>query len=231
MANYVLTKREYMNKYVSSLKIISEELLMFNDELIGSHTFYEDNGIVIEVEVYANLNNLTIIRTNDDAYIPTKGFVKVDELFSRENIISGNIRVTDFILEGTDGIGKSTSIERLLREGIVCLDRNLDVICKYMLFDVPMEKRIREYKKYLESTNDKILFLVNMDKEELKKRIYARDVISEFDRYSVEYNQMYYDTFNEMKKMDYLYGKLFLLDCTNLTEIEQKEKIKEILLR
>lgn len=231
MFTYVSTKREYLAKYLKSMKEIKGESITFNGEVIGSKTYYEDKGTIIEVEKYFNLNNLCIIRTGDATYIPPKGFVKVNDIFSKESIVNGNIQVTNFILEGTDGIGKSTSIEKLLNEGIACLDRNLDVICKYMLFDVPMEKRIEEYKKYLESTKDRILFLVNMDAEELRRRIYSRDVVTEFDKYAVEYNQMYYDTYNEMACLGYLYDKLFLLDCTNLTEEEQKEKIKEIILR
>lgn len=231
MINYVSTKREYVPKYLASMTKLKEEFLVSNGEVIGRLVYYDDKGTTVEVENYYNLNNLVVIRTDTISYIPPKGFVKVNDIFSKENIVNGKIQVTNFILEGTDGIGKSTSIENLLNEGIVCLDRNLDVICRYMLFDVPTDKRIFEYKKYLESTKDRILFLVNMDAEELKRRIYSRDVVTEFDRYAVEYNQMYYNTFNEMERLGYLYDKLFLLDCTNLTESEQKEKIKEIILR
>ena len=99
-----------------------------------------------------------------------------------------------------------------------------------MLFDVPMEKRIREYKKYLEITKDKILFLVNMDEEEIKRRIYSRNVVSDFDKYAVEYNRMYYDTFNCLKEKGFLNDKLLLLDCTGFTKEEQKEKIKRLVL-
>ena len=231
MLNFVSTKKEYLSSYLSGLKKLQKEDIIFNNEIVGSKTYYEDNNIVIEADCYFKLNNLCVIRTNDKNYIPRKGIIKVSNLYDQENITNGLIKVTNYILEGTDGIGKTTAIEGLLNDGIVCFDRNIDVICKYMLFDVPMEKRIIEYKKYLEKTEDKILFLVNIDEEELRRRIYSRDVVSEFDKYAVEYNRMYYDTYNNMKEKGYLNDKLFLLDCTGLSKEEQKEKIKKIVLR
>lgn len=230
MINYVSTKREYLRDYLIGLEKLKMEAISIFGENIGSKTYYCDNGIDIEVDCYFNLNNLCVIRTNSDDYIPKKGIVKVSNLFDHESIESGLISVPNFTLEGTDGIGKTTVIESLLAEGIVCFDRNLDVICKYMLFNVPMEKRIAEYKKYLEKTKDKILFLVNMDEEEIRRRINSRDVISEFDKYAVEYNRLYYDTFMKMQEEGVGDDKLFLLDCTGFSIEEEKNKIKEIIL-
>ena len=59
------------------------------------------------------------------------------------------------------------------------------------------------------------------------ERIYSRDIISDFDLEAPKYNKLYLDTYNYMKTNKKLYGKLFLLDCTNLTLDEQVEKIKE----
>lgn len=229
MINYVSTKREYLPKYLLSMEKIEESNILSNDEIIGKNAIFDDQGVLVEVESY--LNGLCLIRVLNEEYKLPKGVIRVPNFYTRENIANGLITVTNYTLEGTDGIGKTTSIEKLLSEGIVTFDRNLDVICKYMLFDVPMEKRIEEYKEYLKSTKDKILFLVNMDAEELRRRINSRDTVSEFDKYAVEYNQMYYDTYNELSKRNYLNDKLFMLDCTGLSPDEQKEKIKERILR
>lgn len=231
MNSYVSTKREYLSSYLKKLKELYEEPIIHKNEIVGKKIIYEDKGILIKVECYFNLNSLCIIRTNSNEYVPEKGFIKVSNLFDSENILNGFINVPNYTLEGTDGIGKTTTIEELIYEGIVCFDRNLDTICKYMLFDVPMETRIHEYKKYLEQTKDKILFLVNMDEEEIRRRIYSRDVVSEFDKYAVEYNRMYYETYKEMERRNLLYNKLFLADCTGLSVLEQKEKIKRMVLR
>ncbi len=231
MLNYVSTKREYLKDYLETLKLYRKEDIIYKNEIIGRKAYCLDNDIQIEVDCYFNLNNLTIIRTDNEEYTPRKGLIKVSNLYDQENIINGLITVPNFTLEGTDGIGKTSAIEGLLTEGIVCFDRNLDVICKYMLFNVSMTERIARYKKYLENTKDRILFLVNMDKDEIRQRINSRDIISDFDKYAVEYNQLYYETFKEMEKKDYLNDKLFLLDCTNLSMEEEKNKIKEIVLR
>ncbi len=231
MLNYVSTKREYLREYVKGLILVREEPITLNNEIVGNKYYCLDKGIEIEIACYHKLNNLSVIRTENEGYTPSKGLVKASDLFNEKNILNGLVTVPNYTLEGTDGIGKSTVIESLMDEGIVCFDRNLDVICKYMLFDVSMEKRVNEYRKYLESTKDKILFLVNMDEEELRKRIYSRSVISEFDKYAVEYNKLYYDTYNVMKEKGYLNNKLHLLDCTNLSKEEQINAVKKMVLR
>lgn len=136
-------------------------------------------------------------------------------------------KIIKIILEGTDGVGKTASIERLRKQGIECIDRSKDVISKYMLFTVSIEERTRKYEEYLKTHDDIIIFLINNDSDELMERIYSRDIISDFDLETPKYNKLYLDTYNYMKTNKKLYGKLFLLDCTNLTLDEQVEKIKE----
>lgn len=134
------------------------------------------------------------------------------------------------ILEGTDGVGKSVTINKLLDQGIVCKDRSKDVISNNMLFSVDMETRVKVYHDYLKKIDKKIIFLVNNDKEELERRINAREKISAFDVEAYAYNKLYVDTYNYMKENDLLENKLFLIDCTKVTLDEQVEKVKEIIL-
>lgn len=133
------------------------------------------------------------------------------------------------ILEGTDGVGKTATIEKLKQQGIICQDRSKDIISKNMLFNVSMEERVKIYNEYLRNTNDIVIFLVNNDKDELMKRIYSREVISDFDLDAYEYNSLYLETYKLMEKQNLLHEKLFLVDCTNLTLDEQVEKVKEII--
>lgn len=133
------------------------------------------------------------------------------------------------ILEGTDGVGKTITIQKLKEQGIICQDRSRDIISKYMLFTFTMAERVKVYDEYLKNTDDIVIFLINNDKDELMKRIYARDVISDFDLEAFEYNQLYVDTYNYMKEHNMLHGKLFLVDCTNLTLEEQVEKVKQVI--
>ena len=55
------------------------------------------------------------------------------------------------IIEGTDGVGKSTTIKRLAKNNIICQDRSRNVISKYMLFDISMENRVNKYFEYLKN--------------------------------------------------------------------------------
>lgn len=135
----------------------------------------------------------------------------------------------NIILEGTDGVGKTATIAKLREEGIECQDRSKDVISKYMLFTVPMEERVKVYEEYLKNSNDKVIFLINNNDDELMERIYSRQVIGEFDLEAVEYNKLYLDTYNYMKERDLLHGKIYLVDCTNLTLEEQVEKVKGVI--
>ena len=65
--------------------------------------------------------------------------------------------------------------------------------------------------------------------EELLRRVYSRDTISKFDLEAPQYNQLYLDTYNYMKADHKIYGKLFLVDCTNLTLEEQVEEVKKVI--
>lgn len=133
------------------------------------------------------------------------------------------------ILEGTDGVGKTATIAKLREERIECQDRSKDIISKYMLFTVSMEERVKQYEEYLKKSDVKVIFLINNNDDELMKRIYSREVIGEFDLEAVEYNKLYLDTYEYMKKRNLLQDKLYLVDCTNLTLEEQVKKVKGVI--
>jgi len=137
--------------------------------------------------------------------------------------------VNKYILEGTDGVGKSSTIKELLKDGIVCDDRNKDIISKYMLFDVDMYSRAKKYEEFLRASNVKVIFMINNDEKEIMRRIHSRDKISEFDKKANQYNKLYLDTYNYMVDHNMTNNNLILLDCTNLTFEEQVNKVKEII--
>lgn len=134
------------------------------------------------------------------------------------------------ILEGTDAVGKTSTINELKKNNIICQDRSRDMISKYMLFDYDLEYRVQKYHEYLKNTDCMIIFLVNHDKEELMRRVYSRDEIDEFDLQAYEYNKLYQETYDYMKENNLLEDKLFLVDVTGLTLEEQVEKVKEKIL-
>ena len=134
------------------------------------------------------------------------------------------------ILEGTDAVGKTSTINELKKFNIICEDRSKDVISKYMLFDYSTEYRAKIYHEYLENNDCLIIFLINNDEDELLRRVLSREIIGEYDLEAFEYNKLYQDTFDYMKKHDMLENKLFLVDVTNLTLEEQVNKVKEVIL-
>ena len=134
------------------------------------------------------------------------------------------------IIEGTDGVGKTTTIEKLKECGIIIQDRSRDVISKYMLFNIDMKTRANKYFEYLKNNECLILFLINNDKEELMRRIYSRKKISDFDLHAYEYNLLYRETYEYMKINNLLLDKLFIIDVTNLSLEEQVEKTKKFIL-
>ena len=134
------------------------------------------------------------------------------------------------IIEGTDAVGKTSTIKELKKENISCFDRSKDVISKYMVFDYSVEYRAKIYYEYLKNNDCLVIFLINNDEEELKRRVLSRKIISEFDLQASLYNELYKDTFYYMQKCNMLENKLFLVDVTHLTLEEQVAKVKEIIL-
>ncbi len=134
------------------------------------------------------------------------------------------------ILEGTDAVGKTSTINELKKENIICVDRSKDVISKYMLFDYSLEYRANKYYQYLKENDCKVIFLVNNDRDELERRVKMRDQIGKYDLEAYQYNQLYLETYEYMKEHNMLENKLFLIDVTHLTLEKQVEKVKEFIL-
>ena len=103
------------------------------------------------------------------------------------------------ILEGCDGVGKTSTIELLKKSGICCSDRSKDVFSRYMVKEVSMKERARVYFEYLNMHDDFIIFLVNNDKDELERRINLRPIKNEFDENALPeiYQQLYQRTIGE----------------------------------
>ncbi len=216
---YVCIRSEHFEKF------LKEYVLIENIEGGNKETKkYQSEDNILIVDYY--LSNLVIIKATKE--INCKGLVDVREnkLYDDNNL--NNIIVTSCYIEGTDGVGKTKTIEALINEGIVCFDRNSE-ICKYMLFDVDMDTRCQKYKFYLENSNINIIFLINNFKEELERRIYLRKNLSVFDKMAYKYNKLYLDTYNYLNK-DGQFDKIKLIDVTGLTMNEQVCKVKKCIM-
>lgn len=129
-------------------------------------------------------------------------------------------------LEGTDAVGKTSVINNL--KDYQLFDRDI-IICKLFDFNISLIDRVNQLKEYLNNNKNYIIFLINNDKEELERRVNLRKTIDEYDKYTYLYNLLYLETYLYMEMNNLLYGKLFMVDCTNLSLEEQTNKVKEIL--
>ncbi len=236
------TKNKRIRKITSVIKIDEKtfnKVLHKNNKYIRiDRKYYHDGKFKINVDYFTEPLNLILVKVTAiqkeslKNYKPPKGFVEVtgNEIYENSNIYNGSIISNNTIIEGSDGVGKSTTIEALLKEGIICQDRCMEVISANMLFNISMEERAKKYQDYLKSIDKNVIILVNNNKEELERRINSRTNLSEFDKQAYDYNILYLETFKFMKKHNMLMNKMFLVDTTNLSIEEQTKRVKEIIL-
>ena len=130
------------------------------------------------------------------------------------------------ILEGTDAVGKTSTIELLKDYNLQDRDK---YISKYMDVDISLQKRANLYYEYIKKHNNVILFLINMNKNELERRISLRNSIDKYDELTYLYNLLYLETYIYMEKNNMLDNKLYLIDVTGLTIDKQTSKIKTLI--
>lgn len=239
--NMKYTRNLKMGKVTDVVEIGEEEFLEVLKDTKKSirkiRKYYQDGDYEIDVDYFMEPVSMIMVEVASLGapladYQAPKGFVDVtgNKIYENSSIYQGSILSSFTIIEGTDAVGKSTTVDRLLSMGILCRERSMDMFSKYMEFTVPLEERVEHYYEYLKNHEEKVIFLVNHDKMELERRVSLRDVISEFDKKAYEYNQLYFETYQYMMEHDMLEGKLFLVDCTNLTFEEQVEKVKNIII-
>lgn len=235
------TRNKKMGNITDVIEIdenIFNDVLKENKKCIRKvRKYYHDGNFEIDVDCFSSPLNFIMVEVAAIGeplinYKAPKGFIEVtgNEIYENSNIYNGSIISNNTIIEGTDGVGKTTTIEELIKQGIICQDRCMDVISANMLFEISMETRVQKYQKYLKIINKNVIILVNNDKKELERRINLRTRLSEFDEQAYEYNNLYLETFNYMKKHNMLMNKMFLIDTTNLSIEEQVNKVKEVIL-
>lgn len=237
------TKSKKVGDYTNIEEITENEFLenRNNSSIIVKHRKkYKDNYYTVEIDYFEKPNKMIMIEVSSDLadlenYSLDESFIEVtnNPIFNNNNIIKGSIKKSDVIIEGTDGVGKSTTIKKLLKDGIICQDRCEDVISKNMMFDISMDKRASEiYKNYFERNKDTIIvFLINSDKSEINRRINQREKISKFDIDAFEYGVLYKETYEYIMKKYDTKNRFIMIDCTGLSIDEQYEKIKKRLIK
>lgn len=225
MSKYVCIRKEQLISFLNNCTLIQQD----DREKIQTY-YYKFNSDRFIVEKYKN--GLILLEAPDKYF---KGLVDVTDnsLFSSSkilyNISNKKIIFSNAIIEGTDGVGKTSTITALIQDGIICSDRS-SIISKYMLFDIPMETRCSAYVGYLNSIYPGfVIFMINNSRKSIEERINNRKKISKFDKMAYEYNVLYHKTYIEMT--NYSCNPIGLVDCTGLSLDEQINTVKNYILR
>lgn len=129
------------------------------------------------------------------------------------------------VLEGTDAVGKTVTIEGLMKYRIQDRDNN---ISRFIDFNYSLEERARKIFNYLKDKDEVVIILINNDRDELERRVYKRKVVDEYDKLTYLYNLLYLETYEYMKQFNLLNDKIYLVDVTNLSLEQQIEEVRKV---
>ena len=130
------------------------------------------------------------------------------------------------VIEGTDGVGKTSTINALNMPFILDRDKN---ICKFIDINKSLVERANSIYDYLKDKDEIVIFMVNNNKHELEERINKRKIVDDFDKLAYLYNLLYLETYEYMEKKKLLNNKVYLADVTGLSFEEQVQIVCDII--
>lgn len=173
--------------------------------------------------------NITIFYFSDETeQRPFNDFINVtqNKLYLLENVLKGSLKQTNIVIEGADGVGKSTLVAELAYKGYITQDRAVNEVTRKMREEIPKEDRIQGVKEYLEmDKNRKLVFLYLSDENVLKQRIESRKNISEYDKKALIFQRLYLDTYNGLKS----FSNIYIIDCLGKTPAELVKEIENLI--
>ena len=222
-----------MHKYII-LKDNLERIFFTGKKLLLSKKIYKE-GRELFLEKYEGFYSIKIVGIIRLFYISENSNVKryrdlidvtKNKLYKIENILKGSLITTNIIIEGADGTGKSTLTRELAQKGYLCQDRAIREVTQSMREYIPKEIRVYNVKMYLEEKkNSKLVILYLSKEEELKKRIFSREEISEYDKKALIFQRLYLDTYFSLQH----YQNIFLLDGYNKTPEELVQSVIKLI--
>lgn len=226
---YITLKENLMQKF------LSDKALLTNEPEVQ---IVNVNGVRKKIETYlyngfniVNVNNIVClinIPQDSDIFV-YRDFIDVTQnsRFDINNILNGTVNLANLVIEGTDGVGKTTVAKALAMRGWLCEDRCVSVITKNMKPEISEDVRLNAVSSYLENNRmKKILFLHLSDENELLRRIYSRGEVTEYDRQAVIFQRLYIETYMKLKD----YTNLYLVDCSNKSISQMIEEIEKFIL-
>ena len=209
MKKYIIVKDLLLKKFLHDKTFIRK----FKNE--KSIIFIYDGFYIVEYESVSIINvfDENIYIYND--MIDVTNNIKYDNFCN--NVINSNI-----ILEGPDGVGKTTIAKSFAEEGIIVQDREINNITKMMHEYVNPDFRNQTVINFLNEHLDKNVLFLMLTEENLKSRLDKRKVLSEYDKKNLVYRKLYLQTFMDIKRH---VSNLYLIECDNYSVEEVKKKV------
>ena len=173
-----------MKKYVT-LKDNLERIFLSKKKVIKSYFLTKEKHNLL-IEYYTGFVTVRIegIITifyffNETDEKPLNDFIDVtfNEKYKLRNILSGSLKKINLVIEGADGVGKSTLVKNLANKGYLAQDRAVKEVTQKIREEISSEERINGIKEYLQSDlNRKLVFLYLSDEASRKrwKNLFAR---------------------------------------------------------
>ena len=196
-------------------KILSE---LWKDSKTGEYFSIQNVSGIVELYFIPEKSNIFV---NKDFLDVTKNLI-----YTQANILSGSVIKTNTYIEGADGTGKTTAVNGLAASGILTIDRCVEFVTKIMnQNDRGLIVNSVEY--FLKNNpNADLIFLYVSNKDEHYKRIFNREIVSDYDKTAFELQEKYLYTYNALKQ----YKNLHLVDTFNKSMQQVQDECKAIAL-
>lgn len=228
---YICMKKNLKDRFLSDKQLLdvqcdeyeSEDSFNIKTEIwldpkTGNTFFIQNVDGIIDLFLIPSSSNIFI---NKDFLDVTK-----NSLYEIDNILNNSIAVTNTYIEGADGTGKTTVVNGLASRGIITIDRCVEYVTKVMNQN-DRALIVNSVRSFLEKNpTSKMIFLYVSDKDEHYKRIYNREIVSEFDKTAFELQDKYLYAYEKLKD----YKNLYLVDTYNKTPEEVQKNCEAIAL-
>lgn len=240
-----------VNIFFDNLKYINTSTIVIKN-IYKTITTYEGDGFnvnyidylaptkfsIIDFEFYKSNIFSEFVNSN---YFHIKGLVNITDLsiYDEKNIKEGSINKNRFIIEGVKGSGKSVLINAAIYDGVICQDRDMEVISNDNYNNISIAEKSRLcYERIHRDNNEFLLIIKNIDQNELMRRISKRNMYNEKDLTTELFNNYaklgeYINRYNEletyMKEKGLLDNKIDIINCTGLgKEVQQNILLKKM---
>lgn len=210
MKAYIILKDGAESNFLLGKSILKKKYCFMNGKEVTLEeydSFYSINvqGVIRLFYIFDDSN-----LGNDKNLLEVTG----NSRYNVNNILQGSLRNTDIVIEGSDGVGKTTLVKALARNGVLTQDRAVEEVTRSMKTYLSKKERIQRVETYLRNNpSKKLVFLYLSNENVLYNRVFSREVVDEFDKEAIISQRLYIDTYNTLRN----YPNLFLIDCLDKT--------------